>query len=520
MARWGEGYLTDLAYTTGFFRETTPHWLSMVALLRGQYPPDLTRPFHYADLGCGTGFTAIVVAASMPQAEVWGFDFNPAHIEAATRLAQAAGLPNVHFREASFAELAALPDGAIPDFDFIVSHGVFTHVSEENRRLLLALIDRWLKPGGLVYLGYNVAVGWAGMEPARQVLRMLAGRTSRGTPAGLEHMPEWMTRFRTAGSRYLAEHPGIDKLVAGWQQADPRYIAHEYLGEAWLPLLFAEVADAMAAVQCTFVGSATLIENVDALSLPAGCVSLVASFGDVRVQESLRDFARGQTFRRDIYRRGSLPLLGAERGELLDRLEFHSLGWPAERSIALETPLGTVADTAGLCQPALSAAASGQVSFRQLRAAAVRHGQTAEDALLATLMLVAVSAITPTCPVSQPLAAQSRTTALNRALIQAALQGAELRQLVAPAVGVAVASDLTEMTIVGQLLAGAPAQEDLVAVASELLAASRRRTADFAAGNAAGANATATGDPIDQAMRKRVPLLRRLGILGMSGRTT
>ncbi len=68
MAIWDDGYVTDIVYTTNFFRETTPGWLATTALLLGHRPPDLTRPFRYADLGCGHGLTAAVVAAAFPPA--------------------------------------------------------------------------------------------------------------------------------------------------------------------------------------------------------------------------------------------------------------------------------------------------------------------------------------------------------------------------------------------------------------------------------------------------------------------
>ena len=48
---------------------------------------------------------------------------------------------------------------------------------------------------------------------------------------------------------------------------DPRYLAHEFLNADWAPLTFAEVAEAMAGVKCSYIGSATLAENVDAVSL-------------------------------------------------------------------------------------------------------------------------------------------------------------------------------------------------------------------------------------------------------------
>jgi len=130
VAAWDDGYVTDVTYTTNMFREATPIWLAMTALMMGQRPPDLARPFRYADLGCGHGLTAIGVAATCPHAEVWGFDFNPAHIESAQALAPAAGLTNVRFEEASFADLAQRPASALLDFDFMVSHGVLNSAAK------------------------------------------------------------------------------------------------------------------------------------------------------------------------------------------------------------------------------------------------------------------------------------------------------------------------------------------------------------------------------------------------------
>ncbi len=99
MAQWDDGYVTDVTYTSNFYREITPSWIALTSLLLGHRPPDLAAPFSYADLGCGNGFTSLVIAAACPHAEVWGFDFNPAHVEFANGLAARAGLTNVRFVE-------------------------------------------------------------------------------------------------------------------------------------------------------------------------------------------------------------------------------------------------------------------------------------------------------------------------------------------------------------------------------------------------------------------------------------
>ena len=86
MAAWDHGYVSDIAYTTGFYRETMPTWLSFAAAILAHRPPDLARPYRYADLGCGNGIGVLVAAATAPHAEFWGFDFSPTHIEFARNL--------------------------------------------------------------------------------------------------------------------------------------------------------------------------------------------------------------------------------------------------------------------------------------------------------------------------------------------------------------------------------------------------------------------------------------------------
>src|SRR5208283_4240583 len=141
----------------------------------GQRPPDLTGPLRIAELGCGLGFNDAVIAATYPMAEVWGFDFNPAHIDSARTRARRIGLDNLHYEERSFAELAKARRYEFPPFDIILLHGVWSWVAPEVRRQIVTFIRRFLQPGGFVYVSYNVATGWpAAMRPVQTVMRLLA----------------------------------------------------------------------------------------------------------------------------------------------------------------------------------------------------------------------------------------------------------------------------------------------------------------------------------------------------------
>lgn len=137
-------------------------------------PVGAGEPFAYCELGCGVGETALTIAAANPRAQVWGFDFNPAHIARGRALAEAGGVGNIRLEEASFEELAGGQSGDLPMFDYIAAHGVWSWVSAENRRHIVAFVAKYLKPGGLFYVTYNALPRWTPSMPMQRLLRLAA----------------------------------------------------------------------------------------------------------------------------------------------------------------------------------------------------------------------------------------------------------------------------------------------------------------------------------------------------------
>ncbi len=472
MAGWDDGYVTDVVYTTNFYREITPAWLATTCLLLGQRPPDLTRPFRYADLGCGHGFTALVVAATCPDAEVWAFDFNPAHIEWATRLAADAGLRNVRFVEASFADLAARPEAALPSFDFMVSHGVLSWISPENRRLMLDVIRQRLRPGGLTYLSYNVTTGWAGMVPLRRLMCMLEEANPARTDVAATAILDFIERMRVAGALFFPANPTIESRLDDIRKQDARYIAHEYLNRDWHPLMFVEMAEAMADTKCSFIGSATLSENVDALAAPAGMLPLLTEATDRVLHETLRDFAASQAFRRDLYRRGLSPLPETEQRAMLDELTIAPLGLTVPDPITFATPIGTVTGRTEIYRPLFDMLMQGPVSLHQARETAPYADRPLMELLQAVTLVIAGGYAHPVMLGGSTPAACEASIRLNRTISTANGYGAELPRLVAPLIGSTIQVDLLETMMVGDLLAGRPA--DMESLTSSVLSGLER----------------------------------------------
>src|SRR6266851_591972 len=171
-----DGYVDDVPYVRGFTAELAPAWLDHVALLANVAPPSRGDEFSWCDLGCGQGVSASVFAATHPRGRFHGIDMMAAHVDHARRLADDAGISNATFHEADFTAAAEL---GLPQFDYIVSHGVYSWVGAESQQALRCFVDRQLKPGGLVYVSYNAMPGWATDIPFQRLARAL-GETFPG----------------------------------------------------------------------------------------------------------------------------------------------------------------------------------------------------------------------------------------------------------------------------------------------------------------------------------------------------
>jgi SAM-dependent methyltransferase len=497
--RWDDGYVTDVAYTSNVYREATPSWLALTALLFAQRPPDLARPFRYADLGCGNGMTAVVVAATCPHAEVWGFDFNPAHIETARTWAAAAGLTNITFVETSFADLAARDAGALPEFDFIVAHGVLSWISPANQRLVIEIIGQRLRAGGLASVTYNVTTGWAAMQPLQTLMHQIAQARPECADLALPAIFDQLTQLKDGGAKYFTVNPAVEARLDSLRNQDGRYLAHELLNADWHPLMAATVMDAMTLAKCQFLGSATLTENYDAVSQPPAMLPLIAAATDPRLRETLRDIGMAQAFRRDVYRRGTGTLQPAEHAALLDGVAFARIAPPPAGDVAFTTAAGTVVGRPEIYQPLLALFADGPVTLATVRQAEAFAARPTGEMLQALILLVAGGYIHPLLP--DPAAGQATARALNRAIARASADGLDVPRLAAPAIGSVISADALETAVIGQLLDGAAADETALATHGlELL----RRT-----GRTLRWEGEVVEDPIES-RRRATELVRRM----------
>lgn len=364
---WGEGYVVDVGYTHGFYRELTPVGLRFVTLLGAVQAVSAEAPFTYYELGCGNGNTSAVLAAANPQGEFIGVDFNPTHIHHAQQLAHAGGMPNLRFLEKSFAELLSLE---LPDAEIIAMHGIWSWISEENRRHIVEFIRRRLKPAGIVYVSYNCLPGLAQSQPLQRLLYEHSSLASGERMERVARSLDFANRLTRAGAEYFRANPLATARLESINKQDPVYVAHEYHNAHWSPFYHVDLARTLGEAKLGYAGSASLMDNFDQFSLGAEAAKLLAGIGDRALAETVRDFVRNQVFRRDVFTRGSAKASAPELEAALGRTRF-ALARP--RSSALfkqKTAQGEIALPEAAYAPVLDALARAPMSFDELARAA------------------------------------------------------------------------------------------------------------------------------------------------------
>lgn len=508
MAQWDAGYVTDTAYVHDFCQFQTPAILSIAALAKGVAAPgSRSEPITYCDLGCGQGFTANLIAAANPQAEIFAADFNPSHIAGARNLARAAAIKNVVFREADFAEL--LDDASLPDFDIIALHGVYSGISPENRRRIITFLRQRLRPGGLAYISYDAMPGWAAMAPLRRVLVQHAASSGSRSEAALQHAFAFANQLKEVNARFYLVYPHVSAQMERFKSLPPSYLAHELLTRHWQAFSFADVAEELVEAKLTYLGSAYLVDHVDRVNLTEEQQAFLAQIPDPLLAETTRDMIIGRQFRRDMFVKGITPLpqpLIRERW-LATRLV---LSIPDEEvDLTFDTPLGKLQLRPDIYKPMLEILAKGPTTVRELTELLPEPRPGWVSLSDAIKVLIGRGQVQPAPTDGQPDRVAA-TNAFNNAVLAQANSSRELGYLASPVTGGGIRVDhLTQL----YLLALQRGVTD-PAGAIRTLAMARSDPTDKQGDTAASEQtAAAVAEQLARIESRTIPLLKRLGIV-------
>lgn len=465
---WSSGYVTDLGYIHGFYRELTPSILQFSALLKGVESCILpNEKINYCELGCGQGFSANIIAAANPHIEVYATDFNPEQISGAQRLANAAGTPNVHFFDNSFAEFHARSD--LPQFDIITLHGIYSWIAKEHRETIVRFIDTRLKPGGLVYVSYNCLPGWAGAAPLRQLMRLQAMESTGTIATKIEASFGLIEKLESSGARYFKAIPDAKTRFSKIKGMSRNYLAHEYMNSDWTLFYHSDVAAEMSEARLSYIASAHPHDHVDQFNLTSDQQNILQEVANPTTREVLRDYIVNQQFRRDIFARGAVALSTSESREKWLNSYFVLTTPVKDISMKMRTSLGEVTLQEEAYKPLIEA-------FAALPSAACLREIVKVEAIAnlgwnrlqqAITILVGAGHLHPcTGPASDEERRRSNARAFNDAVIDRSRYSADLRYLASPVTGGAVVVDRFEQLF---LLSLRNNEKDQVSFAWKLL---------------------------------------------------
>jgi SAM-dependent methyltransferase len=437
-ANWTDGYITDIAYTHGYYPPLNPARLQMGFAAAGLDSPVVRTA---CELGFGQGLSVNLHAAAS-SVRWYGNDFNAAQVAHAQTLAQAAG-GMAQLQQASFAEFCARDD--LPQFDFIALHGIWSWVSADNRDLIRQFVGSHLKLGGVLYVSYNTQPGWAAFMPLRDLLLRhfeMPANAGRSSADRIDAALEFASALFASDPVYAQANPFMRERLELLKKQSRHYLAHEYFNRDWHVESFAGMAELWSAAGLEFACSADFRDHLDMANLTPSQQQLCDSISDRHLRQGVRDFMVNQQFRRDYWVRGAQPLEPATRHALLAQQRVVLLSVPAQIPMTLKTVAAEITLNQQLYGPIIDVMADLQPhSLGEIAGLVGSRNVGLQQVLDVLMMLIGSGHAAPVQAAAEIAQGASGSAALNRHLIGLSARHGDIEHLASPVTGGGVAAD-------------------------------------------------------------------------------
>jgi len=435
MQDWTSGYVADIGYTYGYYTELNPFRSKLPLIFAGIVPP---KSGSHCELGFGQGLSVNIHSAA-GQGQWYGTDFNPAQAAHAQELAQASG-SGAQLYDQSFQEFCSRQD--LPEFDSIGLHGIWSWVSDENRRLIVDFIARKLKVGGVVYVSYNTQPGWAAMVPVRELLTVHASRMGApGTSivAKVEGALDFALKLMETNPSFAKANPQMAERLKKVNQQDRSYLAHEYFNKDWHPMSFASMSEWMSSAKMEYACSANYLDAIETINLTQEQANLVNAISDPVLRQMTRDFCVNQQFRKDYWIKGSRRLNSFEQAKLLRETRVILCVPRRDVTLKLNAGLGTVNLSEAVYGPILDMLGDAKpYSIGELEAMLVPKGINISQIVQSVLVLTSVSVLAEVQDQEAQERAKVACAKLNTYLLERAQASNDVSFLASPVTGGAV----------------------------------------------------------------------------------
>lgn len=339
---WSDGYFTHLDYANHYISYISPLSILLNLTFAGVRVGkcDSIAPiedFSYLELGFGLG-TSLNIHALSNSGFFIGTDFNPNHTLFAQNIANITQA-NLKLFDEGFREFLETLETLHVKFDFIVLHGVWSWINAKNQTIVLEIIKKFLKVGGIVYNGYNCYPGWSNKRPMGELLRFCFENTSGDVSKRIKTSLNFLETFY--GMQNDLQSKQWQEIIRDLKTKSQSYVAHEYLNADWNCCYFYEMVESMQKAKCTFGASAKILDHFDS-SLESFEIPLLSNENEFK--EQLRDFLLHRQFRSDLFLRGKVLLMQNEGIAKIQNTPFVLIA-NKNSFKPLKTPYSQVIDT-------------------------------------------------------------------------------------------------------------------------------------------------------------------------------
>jgi SAM-dependent methyltransferase len=435
MNEWNAGYVSDVGYTYGYYKELNPNHATLAFLNAGYVPPSFGQ---HCELGFGQGISANIHATA--GCTWYATDFNPSQAAFAQSLANTSG-SNIYLYDEAFTDFCSRMD--LPEFDSIGLHGIWSWISDQNRFIIVDFIRRKLKVGGVLYISYNTLPGWATFSPMRHLMvehATVIGSTGQGVVSRVNGALDFAQKLLNTNPLFGRANPTVFDRLKKVSEQNRHYIAHEYFNKDWHPMHFSIMSDWLSEAKISFACSAHYLDHIDALNLTSEQQALLKEIPDVIFKETVRDFMVNQQFRRDYWIKGARKLSKIEQTELIKEHRLVLISARGEIKLKITGSLGEANLSEAIYSPVLDLMSDYSIRSIQEIADRVMSSEVSfAQVVQVAMVLIGAGHLASVQTEAYIVKAKPLTAKLNKALINKARDSSEISILASPVTGGGIA---------------------------------------------------------------------------------
>jgi SAM-dependent methyltransferase len=302
----------SVSYPGRPYRHSHPDRLAVVASLLGVAAPDVER-CRVLELGCGDGGNLIPMALTLPGSRFVGYDLAAEPIGEGRARVTELGLSNITLEAR---DIASLGDD-LGEFDYVISHGVYSWVPEQVRDRILEIAGHHLATNGIAYVSYATYPGCLIRQLVRDMMLFHVQSTAR-TIDQVEHAISFVRFVQENQSEpsmlgTVLKHE-IDRLA----RLNPAVLFHDDLADVNAPLYFGEFAEHAARHGLQFLGESSFSFFQESLvTRDAQRMVRELAGGNVLVEQQYFDFLKCRPFRQSVLCRNNVAI---DRSRVLERI--------------------------------------------------------------------------------------------------------------------------------------------------------------------------------------------------------